>query len=449
MGTHNIVSSGWRNYQERLRRETRRDFPPSRLAFYALLVVVISISILAGYRAGTFLSRRSAEPPAPNQAETTGVKESWRAQYGDAIAAALAGMSLDPGNIGASFAVTDTDPPAVAHTFLDPGLQRYVVKLLQRSNTVQAGVVVMNPSDGRILAMGAYGDSNDAGNLYVRADFPAASLFKIVSAAAALDGAGFTPDRRVYYHGRRHTLYKGQLKKEERKNASSTSFSRAFGLSINPVFGKLGIFHLGRELISQYARRFYFNRIIPFDIDVAQSVVEVPTDDFGLAEVSSGFNKRTLISPLHAVLLTAAAANNGMMMKPRLIDYISGPSEEILYKSRPQELGDPISGGAARDLRTLMKETVVRGTCRKSFRRLRRNKTYANVDLGAKTGTINDAEDRYKFDWLVAYALPPDAERAICVSVLGVHGEKLGIRAGELGSLIIRHYLKSINRPVK
>ncbi|MBW1789250.1 MAG: hypothetical protein JRK53_21975 [Deltaproteobacteria bacterium] len=443
MSSNKIASSGWRTYQEGLRRETRRDFLLYRLPVYALVVAVILIFIFAGYHAGTFLSRLSPGASTRDQPKAT-EEETCQAEYGEAIGAALAGMNFDPGSIAGSFVIDGAEPPAVAHTFLEPGLQRYIVKLLRRSRTLQAGVVVMKPSDGRILAMAAYGDTNDAGNLNVRAEFPAASLFKIVSAAAALDAAGFTPDRRVFYHGKRHTLYKGQLKKEEGKNASSTSFSRAFGSSINPVFGKLGIFHLGRELMTRYAERFYFNRTIPFDMNVAQSVAEVPSDDFGLAEVSSGFNKKTLISPLHAVLLAAAAANNGIIMKPRLIDYISGPSEEILYRSRPQLLGDPITRGAARDLRVLMKETVIRGTCRKRFRRLRRSKACADVDLGAKTGTINDTQDRYKFDWLVAYALPSNAEGAICLAVLGVHGEKLGIRATELGSLIIRYHLKSL-----
>jgi hypothetical protein len=105
-------------------------------------------------------------------------------------------------------------------------------------------------------------------------------------------------------------------------------------------------------------------------------------------------------------------------------------------------LGNPISRGAARDLRKLMKDTVVEGTCRRSFRRLRRNRTDVRIDLGAKTGTINDRDDQYKFDWLVAYALPSDAAGAVCIAVLGVHGEKLGIRAGEMGSLILARHLK-------
>jgi len=323
--------------------------------------------------------------------------------------------------------------------FLDSDLQRYVTNLLQQANMVQAGVVVLRPSDGAVLAMASYGDGGE--NVCLKAEYPAASLFKIISAAAALEASGMDPESRVSYHGRKHTLYMGQLKEKEDAYASRISFSEAFAGSINPVFGKLGIYRLGRDLLSEYAERFYFNRPIPFDARVETSFVEVPAEDFGLAEVASGFNKKTLISPLHAALLAAAAANDGVMMAPRLISRITGDSGDVRYASRPEALATPITRATARDLRSLMADTVESGTCRKSIKPLLRKQRFKNIELGAKTGTINDLEGKYKYDWVVAYAIPPQADKAICIAVMGVHGKRLGIRAGNLGSLIISHYL--------
>jgi len=65
------------------------------------------------------------------------------------------------------------------------------------------------------------------------------------------------------------------------------------------------------------------------------------------------------------------------------------------------------------------------------------------VELGAKTGTINDKTDQFKYDWLTAYVLPPNGAKGICIAVLGVHGKKLGIRANKLGRNIINHYFSS------
>lgn len=358
---------------------------------------------------------------------------------GDGMAAKISALGIAPETLSIRLAPGSGSRPGGMDWFLDSELQEYVMKLLERSNMVQAGVVVLRPSDGAVLAMASYGDGGE--NVCLKADYPAASLFKIISAAAALEASGLEPDSLVSYHGGKHTLYRGQLKEKENARASRISLSEAFADSINPVFGKLGIYRLGRDLLSRYAEKFCFNRAIPFDARVAPSFVEVPAEDFGLAEVASGFNKETLISPLHAALLAAVAANDGVMMAPRLIDRVMGDSGDVLYASRPEPLATPISRATARELRMLMADTVESGTCRKSLKPLLQKKRLRDVELGAKTGTINDREGKYKYDWVVAYAIPPRAEEAICISVMGVHGKRLGIRAGKLGGLIIGRYL--------
>ena len=256
--------------------------------------------------------------------------------------------------------------------------------------------------------------------------------------------AGFTPDHAVFYRGRRHTLYKSQLKQGKGRFTSRTSFRRAFASSINAVFGKVGIYQLGKQGISEYADRFFFNERIPFELPVGVSTVRIPEDDFGLAEVASGFNKNTRISPLHAALIGSAVANEGVMMAPWVVERVSTLSGETLYQGRPSVLGFPISRGTAEGLKIMMHDSIRYGTCRKSLLKLLRKRAFRDVDMGAKTGTINDRTDQYKYDWLTVYALPPKGKKAaICMAILCVHGEKLGVRANELGRLIIRHHLKS------
>jgi len=195
--------------------------------------------------------------------------------------------------------------------------------------------------------------------------------------------------------------------------------------------------------MSASAERFLFNQPIPFDLPVAESFVHVPDDNFGLAEIATGFNKKTTISPIHAALLSSAVVNNGVMMKPWLVKRISQENGEILYKNKPAKLTRSISRNTASKLKILMKDTVEYGTCRKYFRSLRRKKTFKNMELGAKTGTVNDETDQFKYDWLTAYVLPPNGAKGICIAVLGIHGKKLGIRAKKLARNIINHYFSS------
>ena len=105
--------------------------------------------------------------------------------------------------------------------------------------------------------------------------------------------------------------------------------------------------------------------------------------------------------------------------------------------------GSPISRHTAEILKILMEDTVISGTGRKTFRGLRRKKSFKGIALGAKTGTINDKMDQYKYDWITIFAIPQSGKEGISLAVLAVHGEKLGIRAKDIGRLIIVHHFSS------
>jgi cell division protein FtsI/penicillin-binding protein 2 len=302
----------------------------------------------------------------------------------------------------------------------------------------------MDPHNGRLLSMVNYDANGHTDNLCLQANFPAASLFKIVTAAAALESAGLKPDQGYYYRGSKHTLYKSQLKTKKDRWTTLTNFRKAFAFSNNAVFGKIGIYDLGQDKLMRYSEKFFFNRSIASDLPVAVSRVAIPADDFGLAEIASGFNKDTLISPLHAALLAAVAVNEGNMPTPRLVDSIRNDSNEVIYQAPLPAMTATVNRQTAQDLKLIMQDAVRYGTGRTAFRRLRRKKRFKNFDLGAKTGTINDREDQFKYDWVTAFATSPDGAGSICVSVLGVHGKILGTRSTEMTRAIVDYYFSTV-----
>jgi membrane peptidoglycan carboxypeptidase len=438
-------SDTWRKYQRRLRVKNRiryllRRLP--RLGVYAGSTFLVLVTIL--YGGGWIFAHLEIGTRKPVKEGIRGTQRENSFSKKD-LSALLQYLNLSQPPETGTYSLAQRGEKFIVETSIEPELQDYVTSLLSRSKTDRAAVVVLKPDTGRILALAQYEKQRTGGKeiLSLKAEFPAASLFKIVSAAAAIEAKGFTPDRTLAFRGKKHTLYKSQLRKSNGRYTVKTNLKKAFSGSINPVFGKIGIYDLGKDVMKEYADKFLFNQAIPFDLPMDVSTIQVPEDDFGLAEIASGFNKKTVISPLHAALITAAVANDGDIMAPWLVAKVRDHTGRVLYRATPSKLASPLKPNTAGYTKVLMRETVVSGTSRKAFRRLRRDKKFKNVALGAKTGTINDEVDQYKYDWITAYALPGNGDGGICITILAVHGKLLGIRASELAGYVIKHYFSS------
>ena len=434
----------WIKYQASLQKASRRKKflknLPSLAAVAALTCVAVGSLVFLGIGLTDELKQprpqprvaKKQDPPKPVPPTTLDLKT------------AIEKLARDSVKLGEPVVLQDNGRRYFVSTAIHTKLQKYILKTLNRSRTLQSAVVVMDSHDGRLLSMVNYDSNGQAENLCLQASFPAASLFKIVTAAAALEGAGMKPDQGYYYRGSRHTLYKSQLKTKKDRWTVQTSFRKAFAYSNNPVFGKIGIYDLGQDKLTRYSEKFFFNRAITSDLPVAVSQVIIPAEDFGLAEIASGFNKDTLISPLHAALLAAVAVNQGRMPTPRLVDSIRNESNEVIYQAALPVMTASVNRQTARDLRLIMQDTARYGTGRSAFRKLRRKKRFKKFDMGAKTGTINDREDKFKYDWVTAFATSPNGAGSICVGVLGVHGKILGTRSIEMTRAIVDYYFSTV-----
>jgi penicillin-binding protein A len=433
----------WRKYQAGLQKGTKRKHFLKKLPFLLSIaggvLAVLAIFLFAGFHIPDHWSRAyQSSSSSENNLQPTQLKLTRKD-----LAVFLTSISGNPLTLTDQIFHKNEGGRYTIRTTINAKLQNYIARLQNRSRTLQSAVVVLNPYDGRIIAMVGHDANGSTSNLNLKADYPAASLFKIVSAAAALESAGFTPDKALYFKGRRHTLYKNQLKPTKGRYSTETTFRKAFALSNNSVFGKMGIYDLGQDVLAGYAEKFLFNKPITFDLPMEMSIIQVPPDDFGLAEIASGFNKKTLISPLHATLLAAVAANGGEIPIPWLVETVRDDAGNTVYNANPGVLNSAVSIQTASDLKSLMQDAARYGTGRKAFRKLRRKRLFKQFELGAKTGTINDKMDRFKYDWLAAYALAPDGTRGICVGILGVHGKILGTRSTEMGRAIINYFFYS------
>ena len=241
--------SGWRDYQKRIQRDARKKHIQTRLLSLALyaggsfLVLVFVFCVVP--RISGHLGQASLNPY--NTKKQPNAIDGKPSTLDPAVF--LKELNLNPTQLRDHFVLEKGGKNFDIRSSLDKAFQDYILRLLHRSRTLQAAVVVLSPEDGRVLAMANYDKEGNGENLCVKADFPAASIFKIVSAAAAIEAAGYTPDQTVFFQGRRHTLYKQQLKQTVNRYTNRTDFTKAFASSINSVFGKLGIHDLGQGYI--------------------------------------------------------------------------------------------------------------------------------------------------------------------------------------------------------
>jgi peptidoglycan glycosyltransferase len=430
----------WREYEKRIQKNGRRGVFRRALPWFGLWAGICVIVMLIIFLTGPWISAHLVQPDSEQPKDVKTLQDPSQLSRTEVTNLLLEGAKrVFP--LEQKYYIQNNGSLLHVETSIDPDLQQYVRKLIDRSSAYRTAVVVLRPDNGQILALANHADleRETHDNLCLRSDFPAASLFKIVAAAAAIEGRGFTPETPVSFRGRKYTLYKSQLREKKSRYSRKMTFKEAFGDSVNPVFGKMGIYYLGQTLMTEYADKFLFNQPIPFDLPVSVSSIDVPEDDYGLAEIASGFNRRTVMSPLHAALMTATVANSGVMMTPWLVKTIKDESGNVLYRATPSRLASPIMESTARELKVLMEETVIAGTCRKTFRILQRRHLMRDVDLGAKTGTIRDQLGRHQCEWLTAFALPENGEPGLAVAALTVHGDRRGIRAKDIAKQIIQH----------
>ena len=287
----------------------------------------------------------------------------------------------------------------------DPKLVSTLEKIYQRYKPDYGAFAAIDASTGAVLALNSYvKDGTPWGNLTLRNTYPAASVFKTITAAAALDQNLLEPDTVLRYNGKKTSLYKKQVfKHKDNKWTRRPTLAKAFAESINTVFARIGIYMVGADYLNDYAQRFGFNTEIDSDLEFSTGLTEINEDEWRIAESASGYTRTNTLSPLHGAMLASAIVNDGKMMLPYLVEQATDQWGIPLYLNQQETLGQPISATTARKLRKLMRETVQRGSARKSFRKFFQGQ-FEQAAVGGKTGSLTGRSPAGKYDWFVGYA---------------------------------------------
>lgn len=322
---------------------------------------------------------------------------------------------------------------------LDAPLQLKAMELLERHRVPWGAIVALDPKTGRVLAIASHSEEEPLGKpVALRATFPAASLFKIITAAAAVERAGMTGSDRINFRGGNYTLSRYNALPNPKLDRRSMTLAEALGKSVNPAFARVGLNNLSAGMLEHYAHSFGFNAPLPFDMPLEMSTFERPSTDYDTARTAAGFGPVT-VSPLHAAALTGSIANNGLMMRPYIVDRVVSNDGKIRYQAKSSPMRTTVSASTARELLSMMQSTVETGTARRQFVRLQ-NPLLRSESVAGKTGTLSGTNPKGVYHWFVAAA--PASAPEIAIATLVIDPGTARVKSTALGREILEQHFR-------
>jgi cell division protein FtsI/penicillin-binding protein 2 len=323
---------------------------------------------------------------------------------------------------------------------LDRELQDKVARYLAAMRVPYGVFVALEPKTGRVLGMVSH--SSVEPEWRKRANFqiyPMASLFKIITASAALEQNKVTPDTKIAFNGRLASVNPNFWEPRGRRSPEM-SLTDAMGKSVNPVFGRLASDFVGRDDLVLTANRFGFNQTLFPGTAIVQSTAFTPQSEAELKLMGAGLGREVKISPLHAATMMAAVANRGVMMTPLLAEKVVSGTGEVLFSAAPMEMRRLLSEDTTAKLVKTLSTTVHKGTSRRAFHDRRGRALLSQLNIAAKTGSIDGKNPDGQYSWFAAFA--PMEDPQIALVALVVNQGRWNIKASNVGEKALEAFFR-------
>lgn len=339
---------------------------------------------------------------------------------------------LDLDTLGGIDALTcGTTMGAVASLTLDRDLQHCAAELLRLAHPLSGAAIVVDAKSGRLLACHSFvrGNHRGAPNPLL-APAPAASVFKLITTAALLDGGRVDPKTRVCFSGGERQIERHHLEPPPHTDACPP-FLTALGFSRNAVYAQLATQHLTRQALLEKAETWGFNRPLPFDASTTVGHLDLPFNDLEFARAAAGFIGSDL-TPFGAAHLALTVANQGRPLQMRLIDRLDGyaPPKE------PTLLPRVMTNNTAWRMTRMMEVTVHSGTSLDAFSRPDAQSWLGPVRVAGKTGTLQRGKSAPITSWFTGFA--PSRDPKVVVTVLLQNSPLWRRKANEVARDLLR-----------
>ena len=307
---------------------------------------------------------------------------------------------------------------------INANAQRAARRLL---DGLRGAVVALNPRTGEVLVLASaptYSPaeiSTDAEkaelfrtdpdspelNRALQGLYPPGSIFKLLTTAAALDGAKISPGQTYDCTGS-ITIEGHEL--HCRKAHGKLDLAHAVAESCNVYFAHVGE-TLGVAGLSTYAEGTQVFQAPPLPLPAAASrVTGSETDPLAAASMAMGQGS-LLVTPFAAAQLAGAIANRGLLMRPYIVKAVVSPEGRVLEHTQPVQVAQAFRSGTAQFLARTMELVVEAGTGVGA--------QASTVRIAGKTGSAENPSGS-PHAWFVAFA-PVEAPR-VAVAVVVEHG---------------------------
>jgi cell division protein FtsI/penicillin-binding protein 2 len=289
---------------------------------------------------------------------------------------------------------------------LDRELMREVFGILERGRVELGHAIVLEPGSGRVLAYA----STDPARFPPDRIYPAASLVKVITAAAALDGSPELARQECRYVGNPYRLTRSRV--DPPRTGNSVTLRKALATSNNQCFAQLAVHRVGSDgLLGAIDRFGWLSPPAP----VHPPGEALPSQDpLELGKLGSGL-AGSRITPLHAAQL-AATLVRGQRVEPYWIAAVSdGSGRRLSVPHAPAT--DVLTPELAKELRGMLVDTTERGTARRAFR-TRRGPLLGPVRVAGKTGSLSGRDPDGRYEWFVGVAPADEPKVAVAVVVV-------------------------------
>ena len=353
-------------------------------------------------------------------------------------------------------------------------IEKYLKQAVEDNDCKKGGnVIVMNPKNGDILGMACYPDYNlnspytpnstlaetydslsseeKSESLYkmwanksVAETYEPGSVFKVITASVALEENITTTDKSNDFYCKGYEEFEDSSASQPLKIScwranphGVQSLRQALCNSCNPAFMQLGK-RIGAPTLYKYYEAFGLFDSTNSGLYGEQSSIFQKLGKVGPVELATmSFGQRLNVTPLQMATAIACVANDGVLMKPRIVKQVTNTDSGSVSEIPVTQVRQVISKETAQEVKSMMESVVTIGTGKHA--------AVSGYSIGGKTGTSEPVYNKTEEGYVASYvAISPVEDTQVVLLLTLYDPPKSNHQGGQLAGPVVSQMLSEI-----